>query len=303
MILRLVPALLALLFIPAVNVAHPAEPVRCAVIGDYYNATDNTQGVANLVKSWNPDLIVTTGDNTNNTQVPEMDRQVGQFYGAYIRYPAGSSSIYAPGAATNKFFPSLGNHDWDGGISGWTDYFELPGIERYYDFVQGPIQFFVMDSDGREADGNTVTSPQALWLQARLAASTAPWKVVALHEPPYSSGSGHGDSPALQWPFQDWGATAVIAGHDHVYERIVKNGFPYFVVGTGGVSLYGFRDPPDPDSLVRYNANYGALLIEATPAGIIFRFYSIAGGAGGTLIDTYELPAPKALFLPLIFRN
>ena len=160
-----------------------------------------------------------------------------------------------------------------------------------------------MDSDGREADGNTSTSTQAQWLQSQLAASTAPWKVVVLHEPPYSSGSGHGSTPALQWPFQAWGATAVIAGHDHIYERIVKNGFPYFVVGTGGVSLYGFRDPPDPDSLVRFNANYGALLIEATPTAISFTFYSIAGGAGGTLIDTYDLLAAKTLFLPLIIRN
>jgi tartrate-resistant acid phosphatase type 5 len=302
-IIRLLPALLALLLIPAATCAQLPDFVRCAVIGDFYNATANTPGVANLVKSWNPDLIVTTGDNSNNTSMTEMDRQVGQFYGAYIHYPAGSPSVYAPGVVTNAFFPTLGNHDWDGGISGWTDYFELPGNERYYDLVRGPIHFFVIDSDGREWDGNTVTSTQAQWLKARLAASIAPWKVVVLHEPPYSSGSGHGGTPSLQWPFQAWGATIVIAGHDHIYERIEKNGFPYLVVGTGGASLYGFRDPPDPESLVRYNADYGALLIEAVPTAITFRFYSIAGGTGGTLIDTRELQATKALFLPLVIRD
>jgi tartrate-resistant acid phosphatase type 5 len=303
LIIRLLPALLALLLFSSADYAHPSEPVRYAVIGDFYNATADTQRVANLVKGWAPDVIISTGDNTNNSSVTEMDCQVGQFYGAYIHYPAGSLSVYAPGPAVNKFFPSLGNHDWDGGISGWTDYFELPGNERYYDFAQGPVHFLVIDSDGRDPDGNTSTSIQAQWLQSQLAASTAPWKVVVLHEPPYSSGSGHGSTPALQWPFQAWGATAVIAGHDHIYERIVKNGFPYLVVGTGGTSLYGFRDPPDPDSLVRFNADYGAMLIEATPTAITFMFYSIAAGAGGTPIDTYDLQATKTLFLPLVIRN
>ena len=29
----------------------------------------------------------------------------------------------------------------------------LPGNERYYDFVQGPVHFFVIDSDQNEPDG------------------------------------------------------------------------------------------------------------------------------------------------------
>jgi hypothetical protein len=49
MTIRLLPALLALLLIPSANDAHTPEPVRCAVIGDFYNATANTQNVANLV--------------------------------------------------------------------------------------------------------------------------------------------------------------------------------------------------------------------------------------------------------------
>jgi hypothetical protein len=36
-------------------------------------------------------------------------------------------------------------------------------------------------------------------------------------------------------------ACPVQSGHDHLYERILKNGgFPYFVNGLGGASIYGF---------------------------------------------------------------
>lgn len=79
------------------------------------------------------------------------------------------------------------------------------------------------------------------WLQDALGNSTAPWKVVMLHHAPFSSGTSHGSNPRTQWPFQTWGADVVLSGHDHLYERILKNGgFPYFVNGLGGASIYGF---------------------------------------------------------------
>lgn len=62
-----------------------------------------------------------------------------------------------------------------------------------------------------------------------------------LHHAPFSSGSSHGSNPRVQWPFQAWGADVVLSGHDHLYERILKTGgFPYFVNGLGGASIYGF---------------------------------------------------------------
>ena len=46
---------------PTVDIA--AEAVRFAVIGDYGSGDQNEADVADLVKSWDPDLIITTGDN------------------------------------------------------------------------------------------------------------------------------------------------------------------------------------------------------------------------------------------------
>jgi hypothetical protein len=239
-----------------------------------------------MVAGWNPDFVITLGDNNytpNNTSVGAWDNEVGQFYGQFIRYPAGSTSAYAPGSSVNRFFPSPGNHDWDAIISGWHDYFELPGNERYFEFVRGPVHFFALDSDVREPDGNTGSSVQAQWLQAALAVSTAPWKIVYFHHPPYTS-AVRGNNTALQWPFRQWGADAVLSGHEHQYERILFAGFPYIVNGAGGANLSGFSTPI-PGSVVRYSATHGALLIEAFADSMEFKFYAVTGG--GTLVDRY----------------
>jgi tartrate-resistant acid phosphatase type 5 len=268
-----------------------ALAVTFGVIGDY--GVDNQQelDVSNLVKSWNPDFVITTGDNGYNTTAADIDRFIGKYYQQFIGNYQGS---FGPGAgAVNKFFPSAGNHDWDGGggtLTPYTNYFTLPGNERYYDFVQGDVHFFVVSSDPREPSGRTPTSVQGQWLQAGLAASTAPWQVVYMHHPPYSSGNTHGSQSAMQWPYQQWGADAVLAGHDHTYERIIRNdanntNFPYFVNGTGGNgTLYGFNTPV-AGSQVRYNSNWGAQRVTATATSMTFEFINRAGA----IIDTYTI--------------
>jgi len=266
-----------------------SQTTKFACVGDF-GTSAASQSVATMVAGWSPDFVVTVGDNNytaNNATVTSWDNNVGQYYGQFIHYPAGSTSAYAPGPSTNKFFPSLGNHDWDAIISGWYNYFELPNNERYYDVVKGPIHFFFIDSDSREPDGNTSGSAQGQWLQQRLGASTSPWKIVCFHHPPYSSSSTHGNTPNLQWPFAAWGASIVLTGHDHTYERIVKNGFYYIVNGLGGRSLYNFRATPEPGSVVRYNAAYGAMLITGTSLQLTLKCYSITG----TLVDSLMLTA------------
>ena len=266
--------------------------IRFAVIGDYGNGSSAEGDVANLVKGWNPDFIVTLGDNNYPDGASQtIDDHIGQFYHDFI-YPY--SGNYGVGAVTNRFFPVLGNHDWHTrNARPYLNYFTLPGNERYYDFVQGPAHFFMLDSDPNEPDGNTSASVQAGWLQNSLAASTAPWKLVLLHHAPYSSGAVHGSNATLQWPYTAWDATAVLAGHDHIYERIAQNGIPYFVNGLGGSSIYAFATPI-AGSQVRYNADYGAMLVVVETSQITFQFISRAGG----VIDTYTLPEVIATDTP-----
>ena len=159
----------------------------------------------------------------------------------------------------------------------------MPNNERYYDFVWGNTHFFAIDSDSDEPDGVTANSVQGQWLQNALASSSAEWQVVYFHHCPYSS-SQHGSQEYMQWPFEEWGASVVLAGHDHVYERVIIDNFPYFVNGLGGRSKYSF-DSPIPGSEVRYNEDYGAMLVEANLDSIIFKFYS----RNNDLVDTYTI--------------
>jgi hypothetical protein len=178
----------------------------------------------------------------------------------------------------------LGNHDWTtNDAQPYLDYFELPGNERYYDFTWGPVHLFAVNSDSREPDGVSSNSIQAQWLQQRLAESTSPWKVVVFHATPYSSGY-HGATDWMRWPFKEWGASIVLAGHDHDYERLIVDGFPYIVNGLGGGAIYSFGGPVE-GSQKRYNADYGALLVTADEVQITFEFYNRLG----ELIDSFQL--------------
>jgi len=257
--------------------------LRFAVIGDYGRGDQNEEDVATLVKSWNPDFIVTVGDNNYPLgEATTIDDNIGQYYHEFI-YPYVGD--FGAGADTNRFFPALGNHDWlTDNAQAYLDYFTLPNNERYYDFIQGPLHFFILDSDPREPDGNTSASTQALWLQSQLAASTSTWNIVVLHHSPYSSGIEHGSQVSLQWPYAAWGADIVLSGHDHEYERLLVNNLPYIVNGLGGGRIYNFSTPL-AESLVRYNADHGALLAEANSNQLTFKFYTRAG----LLIDSYTI--------------
>jgi tartrate-resistant acid phosphatase type 5 len=261
---------------------NPEGLIRIAVIGDYGLATPAEKDVANLVKSWRPDLVITTGDNNYPSGSPKtIDLNVGQFYHEFIAPYAGK---YGAGAEQNRFFPTLGNHDWIGpGARAYLDYFTLPGNERYYDVSWGPVHLFALDSMPGEPDGIELSAKQAAWLRTGLAEATEPWKLVYMHHPPYSSGP-HGSTRALEWPFGEWGATAVLAGHDHIYERIARDGIVYFVDGLGGSVKYAVGAPVQ-GSQVRFNGDFGAMLIEADERQISFRFVTRTG----QVVDTYTI--------------
>ena len=138
---------------------------RFAVIGDYGNDSADEARVARMVSGWNPDFIITTGDNNYPSGSAEtIDANIGRHYERFIGNYHGA---YGPGAVVNRFWPSPGNHDWDdGALAAYIDYFTLPGNERYYDVTIGPVHLFALDSDPREPDGNTEDSLQARWLEA-----------------------------------------------------------------------------------------------------------------------------------------
>lgn len=260
---------------------------KFAVIGDYGKAGTNELNVSNLVKSWNPEFVITLGDNNYEYGAAEtIDTNIGKYYHEFI-YPY--TGIYGAGDTVNRFFPSLGNHDYyTAGAAPYLSYFTLPGNERYYEFVKGNVHFFSIDSDSNEPDGRDSSSVQAQWLKAGLAASSSRYNIVYFHHPPYSSSSVHGSEVIMQWPFKEWGAIIVLAGHDHTYERLSKDNFTYVVNGLGGKSIYAFGTPL-PESVLRYNNNYGAMQVNSYHDSIVFKFITVTP----TVRDNFKLLPPK----------
>ncbi len=280
----------ALSTLSLVSMAHAApypsaeeSTVRFAIIGDFGSGGEAERDVAQLIAQWHPDFILTVGDNRYGHTT--YDQVIGQFFCPWLKGVQPGPFCSGDEAEQNAFFPALGNHDYsDGqGLQEYLDYFTLPGNERYYNVRWGPVHAFLLNSNLMEPDGVEANGAQAQWLRDQLARSTAAWKLVLFHHPPYSSSSVHGSSPWMQWPFAAWGADGVIAGHDHTYERLQIDGIPYFVNGAGGQSLYPLGDSLS-QSQVRYNQDYGAMLVEATATRIEYRFIT----RHNQTVDTFQ---------------
>ncbi len=266
-------------------VVRRADRVRFVAIGDYGLEGAPAADVAELVRGMSPEFIITLGDNNYaNGRATTIDDNIGRYYHDWIAPYVGR---HGAGAEDNRFFPSLGNHDWrTPDVAPYRDYFALPGREVYYELRWGPVHLVALDSDPAEPDGTAPDSVQAAWAHHALTASDAPWKIVYFHHPPYSSGD-HGSTRRMQWPFAEWGAHVVLSGHDHVYERIDVGGMPYIVNGLGGhPSRYDFGRPI-VGSQVRFNDDYGAMRIDASAERLELEFVTRAG----TSIDRIVLGA------------
>ena len=149
----------------------------------------------------------------------------------------------------------LGNHEDDD--ANYYRYFHNPPPEYYYSFMYGNAQFFLVDTNRPVTEG----SEQYKWLEQELAKSTATWKFVVHHHPPYSSEENdHGDSWVgstslgtharnLVPLYEHYGVDFCLFGHVHMYERTwpllegginQKNGVVYINAGGAGGGLEQF---------------------------------------------------------------
>jgi hypothetical protein len=258
-----------------------ADSIVFAQIGDFgYSGTAEKQ-VSGLVKSWNPDFIITTGDdNYNEGKYSTLIENIGQYYGDYIYNYDAPPEFRCNGKAfqegINRFFPTPGNHDAANkdGLIPYYNYFTLPGNESFYKFSWGPADFFAL---------NTVVGDlgeQKAWLEQQLAVSVSPFRIVFFHHSPYSE-SAHGSYEGTQWDYYTLGVDIIFTGHDHIYERIEKkeeDKVHYIVNGLGGRSIYECNIVPlsgDLFSTFCYNGDYGAVKTIATKEKLIVEFYSV----------------------------
>ena len=249
------------------------EPsVVFAVIGDYGSGGQGEAPVADMVKSWNPQFILTLGDNNyGDLSLTGMKAFIGDYYQDFIYNPDAPESYQAHGLSAqemqNRFFPAAGNHDMNkmGSRNAYLSYFTLPGNELYYDIRWNKdIHIFILDSGGH-GESECCETEQGKWLRNGLRHSTANYKLVLFHHPPYAAISRK-SYHKMRWPFEEWGASVVLNGHDHVYARIASKKSPsffYLINGLGGARKYKCDPFQLPRSLFRvfcYDDNFGAII-------------------------------------------
>lgn len=201
--------------------ADSERPIRILAFGDSGDGGDDQRALAAQMQTLPSELIIHVGDLAyDNGTLQQFEDTVFRPYAELLRHLA--------------FFPASGNHDYET-MQGqpYRDVFALPGDsgERWYSYDYGRIHFAVLDTELSYPE-------QVAWLDADLAQSAAPWKIVYLHKPPYSSGE-HGSDVGLRTLLapilEKHGVQLVLAGHDHHYERMhPQHGVAYVVTGGGG---------------------------------------------------------------------
>jgi predicted phosphodiesterase len=189
-----------------------------------------------------------------------------------------------------KFYAVLGNHDDPREVAYAP--FNMKG-ERYYSFappedvltrIVTPAEFFAIDTTN--LDGT-----QLRWLDQRLAASHAKWKVCFFHHPLYSSGRYRNTSMAYRWILEPLLARhevdVVFSGHEHIYQRSeLQGGIQYFISGGAG-SLRPGDGAPAPYIAKTYDTDYHFMLVELDGDELHFQAIARTGQTvdAGTLYE------------------
>ena len=104
------------------------------------------------------------------------------------------------------------------------------------------------------------------WLDQRLKASAAEWKICFLHHPLYTSGRYRLASlvqrASLEALFVTHNVGVVFSGHEHIYQRsTLQSGIQYFVSGGAG-SLRTGDGVPTSYIARTYSGDYHFMLVE-----------------------------------------
>lgn len=214
-------------------------------------------------------------------------------------YPNSSSADFAScfdptwGRHKARIRPIIGNEYQQPGAAPYFAYFGAAAgdpAEGWYSFDTSGWHVVMLNSACNKNSGCGAGSPQALWLEADLAAQSKPCTLAALHDPRFSSGQlGVDDTTLALWQIlYAHGVDVVLHGDDHAYERFARvnptgvaeplRGMRPFIVGTGGASL-GNPDEVEPNSEVRDGSTYGVLRLTLEPTSYAWQFLGAGPGS------------------------
>jgi hypothetical protein len=242
------------------------------------------------------------------------------------------------------YLPVIGNHDRANDTTyGYPNYRAVFQYPRFYevDFPDGAI--FILDSNflidqKNEIDDEYqdelfrkwfVSSPggDSSWLEKALASRDVPFKIVAMHHPPFSFGYHYPDwenskfgNNSLQKRkkllelFKEQNVRLVFSGHDHLYQHNIltfennptaaTDTIHFIVGGGGGAYLREESDPEKVEALINHYAdlgfdvdqmaqkkNYHYSVVSVSSEKLSATVYGVFGADGykETIIDRYDI--------------
>ncbi|MFA5157625.1 MAG: metallophosphoesterase [Patescibacteria group bacterium] len=223
------------------------EIERIAVYGDSRDGHDIHRKIVAEIVQYSPKYVFHTGDLVDDGSIKEQ----------WDTFNSITEQI------SSTIFPVLGNHEKND--PNYYNNFVLPGNEEWYYMDTEFVYFICIDSNKiLEADPG-----QLNWFKEQLAIANNNNKFVAIvmHHPLFSSAKHATDDISIKLketlvPLIEGKANVVFAGHDHVYERLEKDGVSYLTIGSAGAPLYQLANK-SPHSIL-FESKYSYAQIQST---------------------------------------
>lgn len=202
---------------------------RVVIFGDSRTGHDMHRKVVDIIYSLNPVAVFHVGDAV------EDGNQVAQWQ---IFNDVESKLI-----DNYNFYIAAGNHDEESNL--YYDNFSLPGNEKWYSVNYLGIHWVVLNSNLDLMPG----SQQYQWLEDDLAKvrEKINYTAIVMHQSLVTSARHSQDNVLYKEPltelFGEYSVDVVFAGHDHTYERSLKDGIYYLICGSVGAPLYDQEYP------------------------------------------------------------
>ena len=247
--------------------------VRFAIIGDSGRGDHWQQEVADQMVAWRArfpfTFVLMLGDNIYGTSTP---------HDYELKFERPYKALLDAGVV---FRAAIGNHDDPAEIHykpfnmGGRRYYTFRENERRLSGLTGAgVRFFVLDS-------RSFDPLQLEWLRQQLAESSTARKICYFHHPLYTSGRYRAGARALRLVLEpilvEGDVDVVLAGHEHLYERLIpQHGISYFTSGGAG-SLRKGDLLPSTVHASGFDQDYHFMLMEVTGNELYFQAISRTG--------------------------
>ena len=268
----------------------PGKPIHFILLADtqwQWEGTNRLEAVGNAIAEDEMafDFILHAGDVVESPASPYWDHWFASFDDMLLRAP---------------FIPVLGNHE-KGHRSYYNNFSFPPGAgkngERWWALHWGDVVIVGLDTTNLKVADYLA---QQDWARLHLS-GPEPNKFVMFHYPVFSSDAFHGDGYSYDVIFHpifvEAGVDIVFNGHAHNYERIVRDGVTYLVVGGGGAVPRTLADTLVEGSRVALEGYNFYTRVTADPSGIDVETVSVAEASDesfiltdGHLLDAFSLP-------------